>query len=101
MAKELAFSLESHRVVPLPTPGPLDLAALLERSRLLITPEGGAAHLAAVTNIPALVLWSEGPFKKWRSLNDKHRFLKAKDGRVPFKASEVFVQFMEQEKGLA
>jgi ADP-heptose:LPS heptosyltransferase len=55
----------------------MELAALLEKAFLLFTPEGGAAHLAAAMGTPALILWSEGPFKKWRSLGRRHSYVLA------------------------
>ena len=76
-AREIALCMGSKRIVAISTPGPLDLAAMLERAAFLVTPEGGAAHLAAAMNRPALVLWSEGPFKKWHSRSPKHRFVHA------------------------
>ena len=53
-----------------------DDAALFQRAALLLTPEGGAAHLAATTHTPAVVLWSEGPFDKWRSRSKDHSFVR-------------------------
>ncbi len=67
LTHEIAMCMASKRVVSLDTPGPMDLAALMERALVVFTPEGGAAHLAAAMDTPALVLWSEGPFKKWHS----------------------------------
>jgi len=79
-ARKLAERCGSARVTALATPGPLELAAMLERAFLLITPEGGGAHLAAVAGTPALVLWSEGPFHKWRSRAENHVFVLPKPG---------------------
>jgi len=79
-ARELAARMASERVVAVATPGPLDLAALLEHAAFLITPEGGAAHLAATVDTPALVLWSEGPFKKWHSRGIGHAFVHPEPG---------------------
>jgi len=79
-AREIAMCMNSKRIVAVETPGPLDLAALLARAAVLLTPEGGAAHLAAVVDRPALVLWSEGPFKKWHSRCRKHVFVHAQPG---------------------
>ncbi len=70
----------SKRVVALETPGPMDLAALLEKALVLFTPEGGAAHMAAAMNTPALVMWSEGPFEKWRSRGWRHAYVHAERG---------------------
>lgn len=77
MAEEIAACMGTKRIIAVETPGPLDLAALLERAAFLITPEGGAAHLAATVGTPALVLWSEGPFKKWYSRGKRHAFVHA------------------------
>jgi ADP-heptose:LPS heptosyltransferase len=79
-ASELAARIDSSRVTALATPGPLDLAALLEHAVCLLTPEGGAAHLAATVHAPTLVLWSEGPFKKWYSRGIDHAFIHAEPG---------------------
>jgi ADP-heptose:LPS heptosyltransferase len=79
-AREIAFCIASKRIAAIDTPGPLDLAALLEKASVLITPEGGAAHLAAAVGTPALVLWSEGPFKKWYSRGRRHAFVHAEPG---------------------
>ena len=79
-ARALAASLASNRVVAIATPGPLELAALLERAAFLLTPEGGAAHLAATVDAPALILWSEGPFQKWRSRGAHHAFVRHEPG---------------------
>jgi ADP-heptose:LPS heptosyltransferase len=61
----------------IPTPGPLELAALLARARVFVTGEGGAAHLAAATGTAAVVLWSDAPFEKWHSRGQNHVFLRA------------------------
>ena len=79
-ACEIAHCMGSKRIAALDTPGPLELAALLEHATVLLTPEGGAAHLAAAVGTPALVLWSEGPFKKWYSRGRKHAFVHAEAG---------------------
>lgn len=86
-ARELAASLASDRVAAITTPGPLELAALLEHAAFLLTPEGGAAHLAAAMNTPALILWSEGPFQKWRSRGADHTFVhpKSDEAAIPQK----------------
>jgi len=81
-AKEIATCMASTRIVSVETPGPLDLAALMEHASFLLTPEGGAAHLAAAMDTPALVLWSEGPFKKWYSRGRKHAFVHAEAGET-------------------
>jgi ADP-heptose:LPS heptosyltransferase len=74
--------MASKRVIALDTPGPMDLAALLEKALVFFTPEGGAAHLAAAMNTPALVLWSEGPFNKWRSRGRRHAYVHAERGET-------------------
>jgi ADP-heptose:LPS heptosyltransferase len=76
-ARELALSCESTRIAAIATPGPLELAAVMRRAALIVTPEGGAAHLAAAVGLPALVIWSEGPFRKWRSRARNHVFVQA------------------------
>jgi ADP-heptose:LPS heptosyltransferase len=80
LTQEIAMCMASKRVVAIDTPGPMDLAALLEKAFLLVTPEGGAAHLAAAMGTPALVLWSEGPFKKWHSRGKRHAYVLAEPG---------------------
>jgi ADP-heptose:LPS heptosyltransferase len=75
--QEIADCMASKRIVPIQTPGPLELAALLDRAAFLFTPEGGAAHLAAAMGTPALILWSEGPFKKWHSRAKNHAYVHA------------------------
>lgn len=80
LTHEVAMCMGSKRVLALDTPGPMDLAALLEKALVLFTPEGGAAHLAAAMNTPALVLWSEGPFDKWRSRGKRHAYVRAEPG---------------------
>jgi ADP-heptose:LPS heptosyltransferase len=80
LAHEIALCMASKRVIAVDTSGPMDLAALLEKAFLLFTPEGGAAHLAAAMGTPALILWSEGPFKKWRSLGHRHAYVLAGPG---------------------
>ena len=84
-AAEVAECMGSKRVTSIQTPSPMDLAALLERAAFLLTPEGGAAHLAAAMGTPALVLWSEGPFKKWYSRSKNHSFVHAQpdEKRIP------------------
>jgi heptosyltransferase-3 len=76
-ARELARGCDSKRIAAVATPGPLELAAVMRRAALIVTPEGGAAHLAAAVGLPALVIWSEGPFEKWRSRAKNHVFVQA------------------------
>jgi ADP-heptose:LPS heptosyltransferase len=80
LTHEIAMCMASKRVIAIDTPGPMDLAAMLEKALLLFTPEGGAAHLAAAMGTPALVLWSEGPFKKWHSRGKRHAYVLAERG---------------------
>jgi ADP-heptose:LPS heptosyltransferase len=80
LTHEIAMCMASKRVIAIDTSGPMDLAALLEKALVLFTPEGGAAHLAAAMNTPALVLWSEGPFNKWRSRGPRHAYVHAERG---------------------
>jgi len=100
-AKEIATCMASTRIVDLPTPGPLELAALIEHASFLLTPEGGAAHLAAAMDKPALVLWSEGPFKKWYSRGRKHAFVHAEAGEkvIPLERVWNAVQPFLPKKG--
>jgi heptosyltransferase-3 len=89
-ARDLAGHAKSKRVTAFATPGPLELAALLQRAAIFLTPEGGAAHLAAATDTPAVVLWSEGPFEKWRSRSDRHIFIRAETGEKNIAVERVF-----------
>jgi ADP-heptose:LPS heptosyltransferase len=89
-ADEIAFCMGSKRIIAVFTPGPLDLAALLEKATFLFTPEGGAAHLAATVGAPALVLWSEGPFKKWYSRGRRHAFVHAEPGEKTIPIERVW-----------
>jgi heptosyltransferase-3 len=89
-AQEIAMCMGSKRIIAVETPEPLDLAALLEQAALLITPEGGAAHLAAAVDTPALVLWSEGPFKKWHSRGRNHAFVHAEPGEETIPVERVW-----------
>ena len=84
-ACDLADACDSPRVAALATPGPLELAAVMRRAAFLVTPEGGAAHLAAAVQLPAVVLWSEGPFEKWRSRSERHLFVKRSPARILFR----------------
>jgi heptosyltransferase-3 len=79
-AHELAEQAASKRIMSIATAGPLELGALLQRAAVFLTPEGGAAHLAAAMGTPAVVLWSEGPFDKWRSRSERHVFIRAEMG---------------------
>ena len=78
----LAGRAGSNRVLAIATWDPLELAALLRRATTFLTPEGGAAHLAAAMGTPAVVLWSEGPFEKWRSRSEHHVFIRAETGET-------------------
>jgi ADP-heptose:LPS heptosyltransferase len=80
LTHEIAMCMGTKRVIAVDTPGPMDLAAMLESALVFFTPEGGAAHLAAAMNTPALVLWSEGPFKKWHSRGKRHAYVHAEPG---------------------
>jgi len=79
-AREIAMCLGSKRITAVETPGPMELAAMMDEAAFIVTPEGGAAHLAAAMKRPALVLWSEGPFKKWHSRCERHVFVHAQPG---------------------
>ena len=89
-ARTLAEKAGAERVVAVATPGPMELAALLVRAAVLVTPEGGAAHLATVTDTPAVVLWSEGPFEKWRSRGENHQFVQAEAGETKLPLERVW-----------
>jgi ADP-heptose:LPS heptosyltransferase len=89
-AYEWAANIASNRVMAIATPGPLELAALLERAVFLLTPEGGAAHLAAAMNVPALILWSEGPFQKWRSRGANHTFVRHEPGEATIPQERIW-----------
>jgi heptosyltransferase-3 len=84
-AEEVALCMASDRITAVTTSDPLELAALVKHAAFLLTPEGGAAHLAAAVGTPALVLWSEGPFKKWYSRGKRHAFVHAgpDERRIP------------------
>jgi heptosyltransferase III len=90
LARELAAAAKSDRVTALSTPGPLELAAVMKHAALLLTPEGGAAHLAAGVGTPALVLWSEGPFDKWRSRADNHAFVRPEPNEATIPQQRVW-----------
>lgn len=89
-AHEIAMCMASKRITAVDTSEPLDLAALLEHAAVLFTPEGGAAHLAAAVDTPALVLWSEGPFKKWHSRGRRHTFVHAEAGEATVPMERVW-----------
>ena len=89
-AMEIAGCMGSKRIVAVDTPEPLDFAALLDQANFLLTPEGGAAHLAAAMGTPALVLWSEGPFKKWHSRGRRHAFVHARPGEETISLERVW-----------
>jgi len=90
IAQEIATCMGSKRIVAVDMPGPLDLAALLEQATFLLTPEGEAAHLAAAVGTPALVLWSEGPFKKSHSRGKRHAFVHAEPGETIIPVERVW-----------
>ncbi len=81
--------VSAGRVRVLPTPGSLELAALIARARSLVTGEGGAAHLAAATGTPAVVLWSDAPFEKWYSRGKNHVFVRAEPGEETIPVARV------------
>jgi ADP-heptose:LPS heptosyltransferase len=88
-AREIAVCMASKRITAVETPGPLELAALMDDAAFIVTPEGGAAHLAAAMKRPALVLWSEGPFKKWHSRHERHVFVHAQPGEANIPVDRV------------
>jgi ADP-heptose:LPS heptosyltransferase len=89
-AHEIAHCMGTDRIVAVETSHPMELAALMERAAFLVTPEGGAAHLAATVELPALVLWSEGPFAKWYSRGKRHVFVHAERGEVNIPVERVW-----------
>ena len=102
IAREIAVCMASKRITAVDTPGPLELAALMDEASFIITPEGGAAHLAAAMKRPALVLWSEGPFKKWHSRHERHAFVHAQPGEknIPVdRVLEALQPFLALKKG--
>lgn len=89
-AHEIAMCMGSKRIIAVDLPGPLDLAALLEQATFLLTPEGEAARLAASVDTPAIVLWSEGSFKKEHSRRKKHAFVHAQPGEETIPVERVW-----------
>jgi ADP-heptose:LPS heptosyltransferase len=89
-AHEIAMCMGSKRIIAVATPGPLELAALLEQAAFLLTPEGETARLAAAVETPAIVLWSEGPFKKGHSRGKKHTFVHAEPGEETLPVERVW-----------
>jgi ADP-heptose:LPS heptosyltransferase len=94
LIEEIAMCMASKRVIAIQTPGPMDLAALLAHALVIITPEGGAAHLAAALNTPALVIWSEGPFKKWRSRGRRHAHVQAEPGEKLIPVDRIWQELL-------
>lgn len=100
-AQHLARAAKSNSVFVLETPSPLHLSAVLAQSGLVITPEGGVGHLAAAMGTPAVILWSEGPFEKWRTRAENHRFVRL-DGKEAKPSPEAIWQtVLETVKGAA
>lgn len=64
-------------VQALPCTDTEELAALIAGARAVVTPEGGVSHLAAALQKPTLVLWWQGPYEKWRPLNEHALVLRA------------------------
>jgi ADP-heptose:LPS heptosyltransferase len=79
-AQEIATCMGSRRIGAIDTSDVLDLVALFEHASLVITPEGGGANLAAAAGRPAIVLWSDRPFRQWSSRSKKHLFIHAEPG---------------------
>jgi ADP-heptose:LPS heptosyltransferase len=75
-AEKFAAKVNLPSIFVLQTPEILQLGAVMRESGIVITPEGGMGHLAAALHTPALVLWGEGPFEKWRTWSDNHRTLR-------------------------
>jgi ADP-heptose:LPS heptosyltransferase len=93
-ATALADRLSSDRAAAIATPSPMELAALMERATAILTPEGGAAHLAAAVGIPAVILWSEGPFDKWRSRGRNHVFVRPRRGEKSIPVDRVWQELV-------
>ncbi len=85
---QLALLCGSPRVALVPTPSPLDLAALLKEAALFLTPEGGAAHLSSATQTPTVVLW-QGAYGKWRPRGMRHVLVPADVSSEAFEAEKV------------
>lgn len=67
----------ANRVQAMPCADTEELAALLSGAQTVVTPEGGVSHLAAALHKPTVVLWWQGPYEKWRPLNDRALVLRA------------------------
>ncbi len=76
---------DGESVQPLACTDTEELAALLAGACAVVTPEGGVSHLAAALQQPTLVLWWQGPYEKWRPLNDQAEILRA--DQAPEKAT--------------
>lgn len=75
-AEKFVTKVGSPSIFVLETPDVLQFGAVIRESGIVITPEGGVGHLAAALRTPALVLWGEGPYDKWRTWADNHRTLR-------------------------
>ncbi len=83
----LLEKIASPRVIAVETPRVLDLAGFLIHATGFVAPEGGTTHLSALTNTPAIVLWSEGNFNKWRSRCTRHSYVTPAPPRRHIEAS--------------
>lgn len=89
-AQRLAQKADSASVFVLETPGVLQLGAVIAESGFVLTPEGGVGHLAASMGTPALILWSEGPFEKWKTHAANHRYLRLDQKKGPVSTDEIW-----------
>ncbi len=89
-AHRLAARVKSSSTFVLETPDILQLGAVIQKSAFLFTPEGGVGHLAAALGTPALVLWSEGPFEKWKTWADNHHYLRLDQRTSPVTVDDVW-----------
>ena len=89
-ADEIAACMGSNRITSVRTPGPLELAALLEHAVILLTPEDETARLAAAVDARALVLGSEGPFKKEQARGRRCDFVHAEPGEQTIPVERVW-----------
>ena len=96
----LARLVSAARVVPLVTPTPLHLAALLRRARCFLTPEGGAGHLAAAVEAPAVILWT-GPLGKWRPRNARQTILQVAPGESWIEVEPIVAAMKQQAAEVA
>lgn len=86
---------DGDRVCALPCSDTEELAALIANAQAVVTPEGGVSHLAAALHKPTLVLWWQGPFEKWRPLNDRAQILRADQAPEEATPAAAFALFQQ------